>query len=155
MDNKQQTKSEKNPVGAAIISAIFPGVGFFYIGNKIKGIAYIFLMAFLIVLIVEARGNDSIIFSLLLGGFYIYQIFDSFDEVKKTRDMAPAAGEAAANVSLFWAFVILAVGIICQLAELDLIRYRDVGKLWPVLLIGIGAKYIYTYTRSKEGGEHE
>lgn len=155
MDNKQQTKSEKNPVGAAIISAMFPGVGFFYIGNKIKGIAYIFIMAFLIVLIVEARGNDVIIFSLLLAGFYIYQIFDSFDEAKKSRDRVPAAGERVMNVSLFWAFTILAIGIVCQLAELDVIRYRDVGKLWPVILIGLGAKYIYSYSRSKEGGKNE
>jgi hypothetical protein len=155
MDNNQQTTSEKNPVGAAILSAIFPGVGLFYVGNKIKGLSYIFIMAFLIVLITEGRANDKIIFSLLLAGFYIYQIFDSFDEAKKAKGRMPAAGEKNINVSLTWAFAILAIGIVCQLAELDVLRYRSVAKLWPVILIGFGAKYIYDYTRDKEGEQDE
>ena len=155
MDNKQQAKSDKNPVGAAILSAIFPGVGFFYVGNKIKGIAYIFIWIFLLVMLVEASGNDVIIFSLLLGGFHIYQIFDSFDEAKKFKEGVPVNGEKVANVSLFWAITILAIGVICQLAELDIIRYKAIAKLWPVILIGLGAKYIYTYSRSKEGGQNE
>ncbi|MCK5057360.1 MAG: hypothetical protein KAT34_11930 [Candidatus Aminicenantes bacterium] len=155
MDNKQQAKSNKNPVGAAILSAMFPGVGLFYVGNKIKAITYIFIMAFLIMMIVEARGNDVIIFSLLLGGFHIYQIFDSFDEAKKSRDRVIVNGEKVINVTLFWAITILAIGVICQLAELDIIRYRDIARLWPIILIGLGAKYIYTYSRSKEGGQNE
>jgi hypothetical protein len=155
MDNKHQAKSDKNPVGAAILSAMFPGVGLFYVGNKIKGIAYIFIMAFLVVMIVEAQGNDIIIFSLLLGGFHIYQIFDSFDEAKKSRDRVPLNGKKVANVSLFWAITILAIGVICQLAELDIIRYRDIARLWPIILIGLGAKYLYTYSKSKEGGQNE
>jgi hypothetical protein len=155
MDNKQQAKSNKNPVGAAILSAMFPGVGLFYVGNKIKAITYIFIMAFLIMMIVEARGNDVIIFSLLLGGFHIYQIFDSFDEAKKSRDRVTVNGEKVINVTLFWAITILAIGVICQLAELDIIRYRDIARLWPIILIGLGAKYIYTYSRSKEGGQNE
>lgn len=155
MDNKHQAKSDKNPVGAAILSAMFPGVGLFYVGNKIKGIAYIFIMAFLVVMIVEAQGNDIIIFSLLLGGFHIYQVFDSFDEAKKSRDRVPLNGKKVANVSLFWAITILAIGVICQLAELDIIRYRDIARLWPIILIGLGAKYLYTYSKSKEGGQNE
>ena len=155
MDNKQQTKSEKSPLGAAVISAIFPGVGLFYVGNKIKAISYIFVVAFLIMMIVEGEGNDKIIFSLLLGGFHFYQIFDSFYEAKKTKGGVTVSSEKSANVSLTWAFIVLGLGIVCQLAELDIIRYRDVTKLWPVILIGFGAKFIYDYTKNKEGGQNE
>ena len=155
MDNKQQTKSEKSPLGAAVISAIFPGVGLFYVGNKIKAISYLFVVAFLIMMIVEGKGNDKIIFSLLLGGFYFYQIFDSFYEAKKSKGGVAVSGEKSANVSLTWALIVLGLGVVCQLAELDIIRYRDVTKLWPVILIGFGAKFIYDYTRNKEGGQNE
>ena len=67
----------------------------------------------------------------------------------------PIDGAKVANVSLFWAIIILAIGVICQLAELDVIRYRDIARLWPIILIGLGAKYIYTYSRNKEGGQNE
>ncbi len=169
MDETTQATNSKSPVGAALLSAFFPTLGLFYAGNKIKGLAYLCLMAFLIVMVVEGRGNDEVIFGLLIGAFHIYQIFDSYDEARhfnrQQADIAAGHVQAAAygsngvysvqggmSVSLFWAITILVVGIICQLAELGIIRYRDVSKLWPLVLIGLGAKYILGYLKTKEGG---
>lgn len=162
MDEKREARvrSEKSPVGAAILSALFPGVGFFYIGNIIKGIAYILIFTSLIVLEVEGRGNEHLIFGLMIAGFYIFQIFDSYEEAKKTRyrTVEEEEGERRTPVSLFWAVTILVIGVFFQLAELDVITYRDIAKLWPIILIGLGVKYIYNYTRSREsikGGKNE
>jgi len=155
MDEKREVRTEKNPVGAAILSALFPGVGFFYIGNIIKGIAYILIFIALIVLEVEGRGNEHIIFGLMIAGFYIFQIFDSYDEAKKTRyRIEPDSQTSKEEVSLFWAVTILTIGVFFQLAELDIISYRDIARLWPVILIGLGIKYIYDYTK-QVGGENE
>lgn len=151
MAEKRQAKS---PVGAAMLS-IIPGLGFFYVGSKLKGIAHILVMAFLIVLLVEVNGNDWIIFLILITGFYIYQIFDSFDEARKTRKGIIENGTGMSN-TLFWSVTIMVIGILFQLANLDIIELRTVAKLWPLALIVFGAKHIYNYyLHTKEGGEYE
>ncbi len=67
MDEKKRVPTEKNPVGAAVLSAIFPGVGFFYIGNVVKGIAYILIFASLIVMEVESRrAGEHVAFGLMI-----------------------------------------------------------------------------------------
>ena len=154
MDEKNETKNVKSPVGAAFLSVI-PGLGFFYAGNKLKGLASIIVMGFLLVLLVQGSGNDVLIFSLLMAGFYIYQIFDSFEEARKSRDSRSFESEKEKNISLLWACVIVAIGIIFQLSNLGIIKLRDVARLWPVVLIFLGAKYIYNYYMIKrEGGEN-
>jgi hypothetical protein len=156
---EQQTRNEKNPVGAAILSAIFPGLGFFYIGNAMKAIAYIVVFASLIVLQVKGRGHEHVVYGLLIAGFYIFQIFDSFDEARKTQyKEAPqdAAFIEEGAPSLFAGVTLLAVGVIFQLAELDIIRYRDISKMWPLVLIAVGIKFIFTYAReSRDEKEKE
>lgn len=169
MAEKKSVPTEKNPVGAAVLSAIFPGVGFFYIGNVVKGIAYVAVFAALIVLQVEARGTDNVAFGLMLAGFYIFQVFDSYNEAKKTNASEIPAPNGEVKMTLFGSIVIVIIGIFFQLAELDVIRYRDITKFWPLILIAVGAKFIYSYSvgNKKEetgnnypietgnGGQHE
>jgi hypothetical protein len=155
-------ENEKNPVGAAILSAIVPGVGFFYIGNFLKGIAYLLIFASIIVMIAEGRGREAPIFGLMLAGFYIFQIFDSFNEAKKTRYReAPkevTTDKEKDEVSLFAAVTILILGILFQLAMLDVIDFKDVRKFWPLILIGLGVKFIFTYvfsSRAEKSDENQ
>ena len=156
MDEKKQVINKKNPLGAAVLSTLFPGVGFFYIGNFVKGIAYIMVFVSLIVLATKSRGHEIPVFVLMCVGFYIYQIFDSFDEAKKA-DYVTAKKKMAdeQNISLFIAVVMLALGIIFQLANLDIIRFRDITRLWPIVLIVLGINFIYSYSRDKEVNEGE
>lgn len=155
MAETTEVRTEKNPVGAAILSALFPGVGLFYVGNFLKGIAYIVIFAALIVLQVEGRGNDHVIFGLLIAGFYIFQIFDTYDEAKRTHGRVEEKPVNREDVSLFWAVTLVIIGICFQLAELKIVTYRGIGRLWPIILIGLGIKYVYTYSISKKGGENE
>ena len=156
MAETKQVQTEKNPVGAAVLSAIFPGVGFFYIGNAVKGIAYILIFASLIVLEVESRrAGEHVVFGLMIAGFYIFQIFDSYNEAKKASSREEAATNGREQLSLFGSVLILVVGIFFQLAELDIIRYRDIVKFWPIILIALGARFIYTYSLSAKEEESE
>jgi len=156
MDEKKQVINKKNPLGAAVLSTLFPGVGFFYIGNFVKGIAYILVFVSLIVLATKSRGHEIPVFVLMCVGFYIFQIFDSFDEAKKSGYVTKKEKEAEAQrISLFVAIVMVALGIILQLANLDIIRFRDITRLWPIVLIALGIKYIYSYSRDKEVNKGE
>ena len=146
MAEKRQPPNEKKPVGAAVLSAIFPGMGFFYIGNMIKGIAYVLIFASLIVLEIEGRGTNHVVFALMIAGFYIFQVFDSYNEAKKINAGEVPRANGEEKISLFASFVILGLGIFFQLAELRIIRYRDIANLWPIILIVLGARFIYTYS---------
>jgi len=160
MAEEKRVPTEKNPVGAAVLSAIFPGVGFFYIGNVVKGIAYILIFASLIVLEVESRrAGEHVVFGLMIAGFYIFQIFDSYNEAKKAGLMKETVTNGQEKISLFGSVLILVIGVFFQLAELGVIRYRDVVKFWPIILIALGARFIYTYSlgskeeKSETGGQ--
>lgn len=161
MDDQKIVENKKNPLGAAILSALCPGMGFFYLGNFIKGITYMLILASLIVLAAHGRGAEIPVFVLMCVGFHIFQIFDSFDEATKINRRIGTGiehTEKEQNISLPAAAAVLFLGIVLQLATLDIIDFRDILRLWPLVLIVIGFRYVYTYMKSKEtnkGGSNE
>lgn len=151
MDDKKTDTNTKNPLGAAVLSALCPGVGFFYLGNFIKGITYMLILAALIVLAAHGRGAEIPVFVLMCVGFHIFQIFDSFDEAKKINQATVTdQTQPKENISLPAAVVVLILGIVLQLATLNIICFRDIARLWPLVLIAIGIKYVYMYMKNKE-----
>jgi TM2 domain-containing membrane protein YozV len=151
MDEREQRINKKNPAVAAILSVFFPGAGFFYLGDVVKGIAYIMMIITVIVLEVHAEGLDQIIvFALMIPGFYIWQIFDSYLEAKRI-----STNQKEKKPSIFSPIVIIFIGILFQLVNLDIIYYYDFAKFWPMILIVIGMKYIFSYLKNRELKEGE
>jgi putative Mn2+ efflux pump MntP len=156
MADQQVVTQEKSPVGAAILSAIFPGLGIFYVGNAMKAIAYVIIFACLIILQVKGRGHEHIVVGLMIAGFYIFQIFDSFEEARKThRRVQQKEPEPDLQASLFAGGLILAIGVAFQLAELDIIRYRDILRIWPLILIVLGGKFIWSFLQENQREKEE
>lgn len=154
--------NRKSPALAAIISAIFPGAGFFYIGNFLKGIAYITIFAMLIVLEVHSseygsRVLETVVFGLLIAGFYIFQIIDSYNDARIVRFKAGREnGNDKEEMSLAGSVVVLILGIIFLLINFDVLSYGQVIRLWPLVLIGLGLKFILNYyelKKKEEGNE--
>jgi hypothetical protein len=143
---------EKNPSLAAFL-AIFPGMGAIYNGNFLKGITYILIFAVLIVLTGSAHDPDAVVFGLMIAGFYIFQIIDSYNEAcRLNRGSISADGQAVGkeDLSLFSAIAVLVMGIIFQLANFDLITYRQITRLWPLALIAFGIKIVFGYFKREE-----
>jgi TM2 domain-containing membrane protein YozV len=160
MTSTQKVKNQKSPAIAAVSSAFFPGLGFIYIGNMMKAMAYMVIFACLIILQVNAVGNEHLAFAFLMAGFHVFQIWDAAKEAQRyNNDYEKQSENGEAVTSIFPGLSILIIGIIFQIAELGIIRYRDVVQLWPVVLIALGAKFIYDYSRQNtsenEGGTHE
>lgn len=159
MTDTKQVTNKKNPMGAAVLSTLFPGVGLFYIGNYLKGFANMMGVILLIVLAAHSSGGEIPAFVLMAVGFYIYQIFNSFDEAKKNNELDEyEKKQRTESFTLFTAVSITAIGVILQLASLDIITYRQITRLWPLILIVLGIKYIYGYSKNqttKEGEENE
>jgi TM2 domain-containing membrane protein YozV len=158
MANKETAPvHKKSPALAAIISAIFPGAGFFYIGNFLKGVAYIIIFALLIGLEVHAseynsRAMEIVVLGILIAGFYIFQIVESFNDAGRTGQRAEAIVEGGKErISLFGSFFILILGVVFQMERLDFIELWDIIRLWPLLLVALGAKLIFDYSKHKVG----
>lgn len=160
MAEERHKVNKKSPVGAAVLSALFPGVGFFYIGNFLKGIAYILVFISLIVLASHGRDHEIAVFVLMCVGFYIFQIFDSFDETRNAVLLTETEiQKQGSKMTLFASVSILVIGILFQLESLGIIRFRHITKLWPLALIVLGSWFVYTYLKDKdvnqEGEENE
>jgi len=164
MDNKEN----KNPIISALLS-IIPGLGSVYNGNYWKGLTYLTIFAFIIVILDSGRGGEEIFFGIFLGGFYFFQIIDSYNDAKKqnnTRvsdineddeesDVSNNKHDESNVMSLHGAITILVIGILFLLANLDILSMRRIIKLWPLLLIAAGIKAIYESSKNKEDNNEE
>lgn len=164
MDNREN----KNPIISAILSFI-PGLGSVYNGNYWKGLTYLTIFAFLIVMLDSARGGEEIFFGIFLGGFYFFQMIDSYNEAKKQSnitvsnvnendvesDVSNKENESSDVMSLHGAITILVIGILFLLANLDILSMRRIIKLWPLLLIAAGIKAIYESSKNKEDNDEK
>jgi TM2 domain-containing membrane protein YozV len=165
MDKKTNVKPKtKNPVLAAIIAAIFPGVGFFYLENFLKGIAYIIIFGILIALEVHASDYSSgvmevVVFGLLIAGFYIFQIIDSFNDARVTelKSVDNPREQGKEEMTLTGSVVVLLLGIIFLMINFNLLSYGQVIRLWPLILVGLGSKFIMNYfnLKKKEEGDEQ
>jgi hypothetical protein len=145
-------QKEKNPSLAAFLG-IFPGMGAIYNGNIIKGITYMLIFTILIVLTDNAQDPDAVVFGFMIAGFFIFQIIDSYNEASKINRNILAEENPASykeDLSLFSAITVLLIGIIFQLANFDLITYRQVTRLWPLVLIIFGIKIVYNYFKRED-----
>ena len=148
------TSKAKSPVLATFLS-IVPGCGQFYLGSFLKGIVHILVFAGLITLAEHAGSDDEIVFALMIGGFYIFQIFDTYRDAQRTNmlDVAPEAespAEKEEEISLFWAIAVLITGVLFQLANLDIISLRQISRLWPLILIVLGIRLLTEYFHKGE-----
>lgn len=159
-EEKKVVKDRKSPGLAAVISAIFPGAGFFYIGNYLKGFIYMIIFASLIILEVNSssgfhsRAPEIVFFGLMIAGFYFFQIFDSYNEAKKTGYEIVKEEVKKEEISLLGSIIILIIGILFLMRNLGVLYFRDIVKLWPFFLIVIGIKLIFDYSK-KSGGKKD
>ncbi len=164
MDNREN----KSPIISALLSFI-PGLGSVYNGNYWKGLTYLTIFAFLIVMLDSGRGGEEIFFGIFLAGFYFFQIIDSYNEARKQSNMVSSninkddiesdvsskEDENSDVMSLHGAITILVIGILFLLANLDILSMRRIIKLWPLLLIAAGIKAIYESSKNKEDNDEK
>ena len=78
--NQQAVTTKKNPIVAAILSLIFPGIGQLYIGQNNKGGLFLVLAAVSIVLMLLLIGF------ILYVLFWLWAIFDAYTSAEKLNN---------------------------------------------------------------------
>lgn len=137
--------------GLAFLLGLIPGVGAIYNGQYAKGLIHVVIFGLLISIASSgaARGFEPL-FGLLIAIFYIYMPFEAYhtarrrqlgqavDEFSSLLPMrAPASGFPVGPVLL------IALGFLFLLHNLDLLRIERLIRYWPVVLIGLGGYMLY------------
>ncbi len=138
----------KSPGIAALLSLI-PGLGSAYNGLIIKALVH---FAVVVGLWEVNDLFDSILFGWAGFAFYVYSIFNAFQDAKRLNAGADLSGEEdhlkrmlheKTNV---WGTGLIGIGALAILRYV--VPYPVVSRLWPLLLMGLGAYLLMLYRRA-------
>ncbi len=136
--------------GLAFVLGLIPGVGAIYNGQYAKGLVHVIIIGLTISILSNdaARGFEPLL-GLLLAGFWFYMAFEAYhtarrrqqglvvDEFSSLLPMHGGAGFPIAPVLL------IVLGVVFLLNNLDLFHIERVIRYWPVLLIALGVFMLY------------
>ncbi len=160
-----QNRPPKSPAAAGILSGFFPGAGQLYNGEAPK--ALIFFLIFAGGISMMPHGPHPFL-PLIFAAFYIYQIIEAVQTATAinrkalneltadsgagvTAPPAPAVPDKIpAQGSAFWGLLLIGLGVVFLLANFDVIAIDRIGDFWPVIVIVIGLKMIFDYSRKKD-----
>ncbi len=137
-----EPEGQGNPIVAALISLVLPGMGHFYAGKRFRGVLYLILMVVLGVLLwwvgvtkeFEPFTGMQLVLGVFLGLLYLWLIASAY-RVSSNATFAPVVGMA-----LVLAFVYL-VG--WQATEVNLHKFftefSDTGRIFTRILWPWGA----------------
>jgi Domain of unknown function (DUF5668) len=133
-------RSPSNP-GIAFVLGLFPGLGAVYNGEYNKALIHIVVFAAMIVGLSSDIGDGAdVALSLLLAGFVLYMAFDAMRTAK-----ARSLGEASTDPLESWSknrpigpIILIALGALFLLNNFNWFPFYRIGRLWPMVLIGVG-----------------
>ncbi len=136
--------------GLAFILGLIPGVGAIYNGQYAKGVVHVLILGLLIsITSSDASGGLEPLFGLLISVFWFYMAFEAYHTARR-RMLGETVDEFSSLVDLrggkrapVLPVVLIVLGALFLLNNLEIFRLRDLLRYWPVLLIVAGAWMLY------------
>lgn len=147
--------------GLAFVLGLIPGVGAIYNGQYAKGLVHVIIIGLTISILSNdaARGFEPLL-GLLLAGFWAYMAFEAYHTARRRQQglvvdefssLFPMRG--GTNKFPVAPILLIVLGVIFLLSNLDVFQVDRLIKWWPVLLIGLGLYMLYLrVTGSSENG---
>src|SRR3984957_1930349 len=138
--------------GLAFLLGFIPGVGAIYNGQYVKGLIHVVVFGLLISIV----GNDEMgenlqpLFGMMIAVWIFYMAFEAYHTAKRRQlgqpvdefsSIVPRAGHPARFPLA--PTVLIAVGILFLLHNLNILRIGELLRYWPVALICLGAYMLY------------
>ena len=147
--------------GLAFLLGMIPGVGAIYNGQYAKGLVHVLVLGMLISITSSgSAGGLEPLFGMLIGVFAFYMAFEAYHTARKRLAGEPvdefsSLVQIKGGKGLFPVMPVLLIGlgVLFLLNNLDLLRLRVVLRYWPVVLIVAGVWLLYE--RLKGGGESQ
>jgi hypothetical protein len=151
--------------GLAFVLGLIPGVGAIYNGQYAKGLVHVIIIGLTISILSNgaARGFEPLL-SLMLAGFWFYMAFEAYHTARRRQQglvvdefssLFPMRGENKFPVA---PILLIVLGVIFLLNNLDFFQVERIIRYWPVLLIALGIYMLYlrmsdaSSNSSKDGG---
>ena len=137
--------------GLAFVLGLIPGVGAVYNGQYAKGVIHVVILGLLISIANSGTvGALEPLFGLLIALWFFYMAFEAYHTAKRRQQGQPV-DEFSSLVPMknrrgdfpVAPVVLIAVGVLFLLHNLDLLRLHQVLRFWPVLLIALGIYMLY------------
>ncbi len=141
--------------GLAFLLGLIPGVGAIYNGQYVKGLIHVIVLGVLISIVNsgEASGGLEPLFGMMIGVWVFYMAFEAYHTAKK-RQMGLAVDEFSSLVRLrnqpgqasqfpVGPAILIAVGLLFLMNNMEWIHFRDIMRYWPIGLIALGAYMLY------------
>jgi len=137
--------------GLAFMLGFIPGVGAIYNGQYVKGLIHVVIMGLLIAIVSsDETAPLQPLFGMMIAVWVFYMAFEAYHTAKK-RQLGEPVDEFSSIVprhnqhSRFplAPTVLIAVGLIFLLHNLDIVRFGQMIRYWPVALIALGVYMLY------------
>jgi len=137
--------------GLAFALGLIPGVGAIYNGQYAKGVVHVVIFGLLIS--IQESGNVhglDPLFGLLIAIWYFYMPFEAYHTARK-RQLGEAVDEFSSIFPIHaqrrglpvGPIVLIVLGVVFLLNTLDVIRFDQIIRWWPVGLIALGIYTLY------------
>lgn len=132
--------------GAAVILGLVPGLGAVYNGEYMKALIHVLIFGSLIAMASGNNGDFQPLFVLASFCFYFYMPIDAY-RVAKARETGEPLSDpfalgplASPNERLpIGPIILIGLGVLILFANFGLFRWLWFSRLWPLLLIALGA----------------
>lgn len=138
--------------GLAFLLGFIPGVGAIYNGQYVKGLVHVVVMGILISLASsdDLSGGFEPLFGMLIAVWVFYMAFEAYHTAKRRQlgepvdefsSILPRKGHSSQFPLA--PTVLIAVGLLFLLHNLNIIRLSELLRYWPVALICLGVYLLY------------
>ncbi|MDP3000508.1 MAG: DUF5668 domain-containing protein [Bryobacterales bacterium] len=137
--------------GLAFLLGLIPGVGAIYNAQYAKGLVHVVIWGFLVSIVSsDAAGGLEPMFGMLIPVWHFYMAFEAYHTAKRRvmgelvdefSSLVPLKGRGAGFPVL--PVVLIAVGTLFLLNNLEIIRFYQIMRYWPVFLIALGVYLLY------------
>jgi hypothetical protein len=138
--------------GLAFLLGFIPGVGAIYNAQYVKGFIHVVVFGVLIAIVSndEMSGSLQPLFGMMIAVWVFYMAFEAYHTAKRRQlgqpvdefsSIVPRAGHPARFPLA--PVVLIAVGILFLLHNLNILRIGELIRYWPVALICLGAYMLY------------
>jgi hypothetical protein len=146
--------------GLAFLLGLIPGVGAIYNAQYVKGLIHVVVFGVLISIVSSGEtGGMEPLFGMMIGTWVFYMAFEAYHTAKK-RQLGQPVEEFSSLISLrnqqsrfpVGPAILIAIGLLFLANNLNLLRFGDILKYWPIALIGLGVYMLYERITSSGQG---
>lgn len=130
----------------AFLLGLIPGVGAIYNGQYVKGLTHAGITGLLLSLADASHGPSDAFLVLLTIAWWIYMPFEAFHTAKRRQLGLPVdewssliPNSAFSGRIPVGPILLIVLGVVFLLDQLDVLRFSEIARFWPVLLIAVGA----------------